>query len=567
MKRLGLLITVLFVFHLSTGFAQAPKVTRLVLAEEFTNASSGPSATQNPAFDSLLQANPTKITSVKYHTSFPGADSMNMNNPSEVSARAGFYGVSSVPSCRLNGSAPLGASYLGAPSNVNQAKIDAAYAVPAYWLIQFNQYIPPTHDSIYLTLLVKPTVADSGQLVAHIAVIEKHIHFDTAPGTNGETDFYNVMLKMLPNKSGSTLPSPMVVGDYALFQYSWPYSNVYDTAEVAAVAFVQDNANKFVKQAANSSVNPIVPLYANDVQIMSVTNVPVTLCVQSLTPTVTIRNNGSQPITELDIQYAVNSGTPSIFHWTGNLEFLQKADIDLPVINFNLAANNTIILQALNPNGIADEYDKNNTISADFKQAPSCIHKLSLMLKTDNSPLQTSWVVKNPGGQVIESSGVMSDPSTIYYTDMIIPSAGCYTFEIYDSGGDGICCSNGYGYFQLTDSTGTIAAEGSKFGSEQISAFYVTTNVGMEESSQDNNIVVYPNPVNDKLNVEMNLSAPGSVKIQIFNTLGSCVLSQDYFNMNTGNNRIGVPVADLIKGIYFIKIYTEESLYQAKFVK
>ena len=38
---------------------------RLVLAEEFTNASCGPCAAQNPAFDALLSANPTKITAVK----------------------------------------------------------------------------------------------------------------------------------------------------------------------------------------------------------------------------------------------------------------------------------------------------------------------------------------------------------------------------------------------------------------------------------------------------------------------------------------------------------------------
>lgn len=44
------------------------------------------------------------------------------------------------------------------------------------------------------------------QLVAHNVVIEKHIHFNTAPGTNGEKDFYNVMKKMLPGSGAPACP-------------------------------------------------------------------------------------------------------------------------------------------------------------------------------------------------------------------------------------------------------------------------------------------------------------------------------------------------------------------------
>ena len=53
----------------SAAFGQAQ---RLVLFEEFTQASCGPCASQNPAFNTLLDANATKAVSIKYQTSWPG---------------------------------------------------------------------------------------------------------------------------------------------------------------------------------------------------------------------------------------------------------------------------------------------------------------------------------------------------------------------------------------------------------------------------------------------------------------------------------------------------------------
>ncbi|HNQ83124.1 MAG TPA: hypothetical protein PKM34_05735 [Bacteroidales bacterium] len=49
---------------------------RMVLIEEATNASCGPCASQNPAFDNLLNQNRDILTAIKYHWYFPGYDPM-----------------------------------------------------------------------------------------------------------------------------------------------------------------------------------------------------------------------------------------------------------------------------------------------------------------------------------------------------------------------------------------------------------------------------------------------------------------------------------------------------------
>ncbi|HAG05757.1 MAG TPA: hypothetical protein DCG68_02730, partial [Cryomorphaceae bacterium] len=79
MKKLTLALALLL--GGTTAFAQA---TRLVLFEEFTQASCSPCASQNPAFNTLLSGNTTKAISIKYQTSWPGVDPMNAANPTDV---------------------------------------------------------------------------------------------------------------------------------------------------------------------------------------------------------------------------------------------------------------------------------------------------------------------------------------------------------------------------------------------------------------------------------------------------------------------------------------------------
>jgi hypothetical protein len=124
----NLLLLCLFGFIAITGYSQSQ---RFVLFEEFTNASCGPCASQNPAFDALLTTNASKCTSVKFHTNWPGVDPMNAQNPTDVAKRVSYYSVTGVPWAAMDGSATNGGSYSGAPANVTQTMINNEYAVPS----------------------------------------------------------------------------------------------------------------------------------------------------------------------------------------------------------------------------------------------------------------------------------------------------------------------------------------------------------------------------------------------------------------------------------------------------
>ena len=95
---------ILFSFFLVTSitFGQSQ---RMVLIEELTSATCPPCASQNPAFNTLLNANTDIVTSVKYQMNWPiaGGDPFYLDNPVDNNARRTYYGVNSIPHVVLDG--------------------------------------------------------------------------------------------------------------------------------------------------------------------------------------------------------------------------------------------------------------------------------------------------------------------------------------------------------------------------------------------------------------------------------------------------------------------------------
>jgi len=229
---------------------------RLVLEEEFTQASCGPCAAANPAFNYLLSQNSTKAISIKYQTSWPGVDPMNAQYPAAVAARVSYYSCTGVPFVAQDGVPVTGASYTGYPGNLTQAKINAEYAVTSPFNINVSHYLSSDLDSIFITATVTASQAFTagGYLRCHVVLIEKHIQFTTPPGSNGETDFYNVCRRMYPSQTGTLMPMAWNNGDDSTVTIKAAIpSYIYDINQLAVVCFVQDNTNKAVLQAGYSS--------------------------------------------------------------------------------------------------------------------------------------------------------------------------------------------------------------------------------------------------------------------------------------------------------------------------
>lgn len=211
MKKFTILVSILLIAGLQMGFGQSQ---RLVLLEHFTQASCGPCAQYNPQINSLLNQYPDKFTAVMYHTSWPGYDPMYNHNTVENGARTSYYSVNAVPNSVIDGNV-----YNGHPAGWNITTINNRYAVPSPADISVYHELSPGQDEVTVNMMILATQDIPAGTKAHMVVIEKHIHFSNPPGSNGETDFYNVMKKMLPNQSGTELPA-MQAGDYTIISYS-----------------------------------------------------------------------------------------------------------------------------------------------------------------------------------------------------------------------------------------------------------------------------------------------------------------------------------------------------------
>ena len=344
----------------SAAFGQAQ---RLVLFEEFTQASCGPCASQNPAFNTLLDANATKAVSIKYQTSWPGFDPMNLQNPTDVATRVSFYGVNGVPWTSMDGVAPTGSAYAGAPANVTATSISTRYAVASDYSVTVAHQFSANNDSVEFVVYVTNATQNSisnANLKLHLGLVEKAIEFPTAPGSNGETDFFMVMRKMIPDANGTALPATMASGTPFVYTAKVKVpAYVYKLAEVAMVAWVQDMTTKDVKNAGYSAPQPLNgPVF--DAGILSVAQHSGGLCNTAYTPSATITNAGTSAITSAAVQYALNGGTPVVQNWTGNLAAGASVAVNFPALTLAGGAN-IIVYSVGAPNGKADANTMNNT--------------------------------------------------------------------------------------------------------------------------------------------------------------------------------------------------------------
>ncbi len=78
-------------------------------------------------------------------------------------------------------------------------------------------------------------------------------------------------------------------------------------------------------------------------------------------------------------------------------------------------------------------------------------------LQADQYSGETSWLISDETGFVGEESpGVIQSNS--FNQQVVFLPAGEYTFTIFDSFGDGICCGFGEGWFSLTNACGVDTA-------------------------------------------------------------------------------------------------------------
>jgi len=333
-KRLSILVIALL-----CTVALSAQHKRRVLLEEFTNASCAPCAAQNPGFHAVLSDNSQYVTPIKYQTSWPGFDPMNVQTQTDVAPRVTYYGVTGVPNGRQNGSLevfPL--------SNVTAASIQAAYNTLTPVTINLTHALNATFDSVIVNVSVTSDSALTGTLRLRVAVTEDEINFDAAPGTNGEKEFYQIMRKMLPSAAGENTGN-FAAGETKTYTYKWKLSYFYDLNQMTVAAFLQNDATKEVFQSAiTEPLPPIAGLGA------SVAAENVFACAAGYSPSFTLTNTGNDTLTAALLRYRQGTGAWTDLNWNGSLAPGASEEVQLSSIVINTAGTVNVEVAVISSN-------------------------------------------------------------------------------------------------------------------------------------------------------------------------------------------------------------------------
>jgi hypothetical protein len=233
--------------------------SRMILYEEFTGENCPPCAAYNPGLWSLVTSgtNPSKIEVIKYMSPIPSAGQFYNQNKTQTNTRISFYAVPFAPYGLMDGLVPdpSQGTNAGNIANFTQADIDAESAIPASFNIDIaGYYTNATKDSVTATINITCVTAYTGAKMALRTALVETVNWATAPGTNGEKDFENVVRTVYPTINGTTITNTWTAGQTQTITIKGPIPTYVDTAGAPyLVAWIQNGNDKTVEQAAKSA--------------------------------------------------------------------------------------------------------------------------------------------------------------------------------------------------------------------------------------------------------------------------------------------------------------------------
>lgn len=225
------------------------------------------------------------------------------------------------------------------------------------------------------------------------------------------------------------------------------------------------------------------PLFAHDAAATALT-FPSGGCVSGTeTGSAVIRNVGTAPLEVNAISLSLNGGPA----WTVAVDLLLApnvpAEVALPPLVW-AAGQNTLVLTV---HAAGDAFAANDAFVLEREVLPGS--PITVTVVPDVFGYETSWTVQNAAGAIVLEGGPYPNgtTNTPVATTGCVP-AGCHTFVLEDSYGDGMAM--GDGHFSATDATGALLfTGGGNFGSVFEAPFCVAASPGFPcEDANENGI-------------------------------------------------------------------------------
>jgi subtilisin family serine protease len=207
-------------------------------------------------------------------------------------------------------------------------------------------------------------------------------------------------------KSGTSMASPLVAGLCGLMLSANPILTPADV--LSCLQESADNINSqnsaYIGELGGGRINAEASIICASASAVafdaSVTNIisPVSSsCESSFVPEINFRNNGQSSITNLQFTIQLDSNSPVLFNWTGNLSSQQSLNLILPEMSASIGNHTLSICSSIINNNQPDGFSSNNCKTKLFTIVSPIGSSLPFIETFESGNFSTNgWSIVNP---------------------------------------------------------------------------------------------------------------------------------------------------------------------------
>jgi hypothetical protein len=295
-------------------------------------------------------------------------------------------------------------------------------------------------------------------------------------------------------------------------------------------------------------------------------------------PRVVLQNTGAQPLTNCTIRCWISYGDWLEYNWTGNLGFLEKEVVEIPVQDLgwwrDYDSTKTFTAQVYAVEGFPDldEYTNNNAKSTKFEAPEAIFGPFFVWMITNNKANENRYRLEDADGNVVFERTQLTNNTT--YKDTFDLAPGCYSLILEDSDQDGT------GFWYSSQVEGETSGQfrvrmvgGSyveifpgDFGRYHRYNFSVGFALGEEEKELKHQVDVFPNPTSGMVTIEVSGQIKGEADLYIYDLMGRMVHNEPMICTSTFAEA-HPDLSHLIPGQYIIKVVGTDMVYSKHLMK
>ena len=268
-------------------------------------------------------------------------------------------------------------------------------------------------------------------------------------------------------------------------------------------------------------------------------------CGSQLNIEVRLSNFSADEINSAIITYKLNNLPPVHYQWNGNLISGSSTNVIIgteptPTGNYELLVYTSL------PNGFRDLDFSNDTLEVLFDVIEGNAYNIEIF--TDNYGEEVSWEIIDQNNTEIASGNNLSS-NNLNEFEVCLVLDSCYTFTIYDSYSDGICCDFGNGFFSINDAI----FSGSYTDSYTIDLCDLTNIVDISSEK----ITIYPNPSSGNFIFS---SSDNIISVKVYDVNGKTI-----YKRASNNQTININLSSEKSGVYaahITNIFGETSVHK-----